>query len=375
MDLAELTLDQWLQQHTKKPIEFDLGSSTGPQWTMRELLSLADSDALETMLDMKLTYSRSAGSAELREAIAEMQGVSPDHVLVTIGAAEALFHLYWMAAEPGANIIVPFPCFPPYVSIPRSLGLEPRFYRLRRENGFRLDLDEVKRLVDSKTRILMVNLPNNPTGAVIGDADLRALHDFAAERGIQFVSDEVHSPVYHGPATATAARLPAATTIGDFSKAFSLPGLRLGWMVEPNAGRRSRYINAREHITISNSPVMEMLAAIATRNRKAVWERTRKVANANLKLIDNLLAAHAGVVTWIRPRGGMTGFPWFLSGEDARPFCIEAVRQGLLLVPGDCFAMPDHFRLGFGVSHDWYPQAMERLSVLLGQWGRLRRAS
>ncbi len=375
MKLAPLTLDQWLQQHTQQPIEFDLGSSTGPHWTMRELLALAGEGGLDRLLDTELIYSRSAGGMALREAIAGMQGVAPDHVLVTIGAAEALLHLFWMAAEPGANVVVPFPCFPSYISIPQSFGLEVRFYRLRRETGFRLDLDEVKRLVNSKTKILAINLPNNPTGVAISDAEMRALHDLAAERGVQFVSDEVHHPVYHGPATATAARLPRATSIGDFSKAFSLPGLRLGWMIEPDPGRRAQYVNAREHVTISNSPVVEMLALIAVQNRQTLWGRTRSVAAANLKLIDGLLAEHAAVVSWVRPQGGMTGFPWLLSTENARPFCEAAIRQGLLLVPGDCFAMPEHFRIGFGVSSSWYPRAIERLSGLLSQSNGLRRAS
>ncbi len=374
MELETLSLDQWLQAHSGPSTEFDLGSSTGPHWKLRELLALGGEGAVERLLDMELVYSRSAGATSLCQAIGEMQNVPSDQVVVTAGASEALLHLFWMAAERGANLIVPFPCFPPYLAIPESLGLEVRKYRLRPENSYRIDIDEVKRLADSKTRVLMVNLPNNPTGAAPSDADLDALHDFAVGRGIQFVCDEVHHPVYQGRKTASAARLPGATTIGDFSKAFSLPGLRLGWLIEPDAHRRERYVNAREHVTISNSPLTESLAEIAVRNRATLWARTNEVAAVNLKRLDGLMAEHAGILAWVRPQGGMTCFPWFVSGTDARPFCEAAIKQGLLIVPGDCFAEPAHFRLGFGVSSDWFPRAIERLAGLLDGWGQVRRA-
>lgn len=226
------------------------------------------------------------------------------------------------------------------------------------------------RLVDAQTKLILVNSPHNPTGTTLGDTDLRSLHDFAAERGIQFVSDEVYHPIYHGHETASAARLARATVIGDFSKAFSLSGLRLGWIIEPDAHRRELYLSSREYFTISNSPIVEFLAEIAVRHREAILKRTREVARANLQLLDQVIAEHSGVLKWIRPRGGMTGFPWLVSGAATRSFCEAAVSQGLLLAPGDCFGVVDHVRIGFGVGREWYPRAMERLSDFLRSWAR-----
>lgn len=114
--------------------------------------------------------------------------------------------------------------------IPESLGFEIRRYHLTRENSYRVDLKEVRGLADGKTKILVVNSPHNPTGATLSDDEMWQLHDFCVERGIQFVSDEVFHPIYHGPETHSAARLSCATVVGDFSKALSLPGLRLGWL-------------------------------------------------------------------------------------------------------------------------------------------------
>lgn len=368
MKLAPFLLDQWLQEHGGPHVEFNLGSSTGPHWRLGEFLELDGQRALKDVLNTEVVYSRTAGWPSLRQAIAEMQAVSEEQVIVLTGGQEALFIVFFQAAEPGANVIVPFPCFPPHRAVPESLGLEVRSYHLRPENSYRLDLDEVKSLADAKTKILLVNSPHNPTGATLSDAEMEMLHDFAAERGIQFVSDEVYHPIYHGRETASAARLPKATVIGDFSKAFSLSGLRLGWVVESESARRKQYLNTREYITISNTPVTEFFAEVAVRSRDRVLVRTHEEARANLQHLDRLIAAHADAIAWIRPLGGMTGFPRLVSGGDARVFCQAALNDGLLLAPGDCWDVPDHFRIGFGVGLSWFPRAVERLGEFLHAW-------
>jgi len=370
MRLKAFLLEEWIDKHLEPPVEFNLAGSTGPVWKVGELLKLAAPGSLERLLDSSVVYSRSAGASGLREAIAHMQGVSSEEVLVMIGAAEALTHVFSAAAEPGANVVVPFPCFPPHQSVPESLGLEIRSYRVGRDNDFHVDLDEVADLVDARTKLILVNSPHNPTGSTLSDAELQTLHDFATERGVQFVADEVYHPIYHGRETASAARLAHATVIGDFSKAFALAGLRLGWMIERDAKRRRAYLTSREYITISNSPVVEFLAEIAVRQCDVIWKRTREVATANLKLLDQVLTANSDVLQWIKPQGGMIAFPWLVSGASAQAFCEAAVTDGLLFAPGDCFGIPDHVRIGFGVGQDWYPRAMDRLSEFLRSWAR-----
>ena len=190
MQLKPFLLDAWLDQY-EHDIEFNLAASTGPIWTVKEILALADDATRHRFLNHNLVYSRPAGADSLREAIAEMQRVPVEAVQIVTGASEALVALMWLAAEPGANVIIPLPGFTTFSALPESLGLETRFYRVRRENGFHIDPDEIKRLADSKTKLILVNSPHNPTGATIGDGEMEALHDFTAERGIQLVSDEV----------------------------------------------------------------------------------------------------------------------------------------------------------------------------------------
>jgi aspartate/methionine/tyrosine aminotransferase len=365
MHLPPFLLDQWLEQKfsATPPIEFDLGSSTGPVWTLRDLLSLGgDTDAL---LDTKLFYTPPAGSAELREELARMEGVDPETVLVMTGAAEALLVLFHLAAEPGANIVLPSPSFPANDAVAESLGIETRHYRLRARDQFQIDLNEVRKLVDGSTKLVLVNSPHNPTGSVIPDADLETLHDFCAERGVQLVCDQVYHPIYHGPEMRTAARLPHATVIGDFSKALCLSGLRIGWMVERDARRRCQYLNARSYFTVSSTAIGERLATLALRHRQAIYHRTRRTAGANLGHLERLFAAHPDVISWVPPCGGMTAFPWLTAGGDARDFCRNLAQQGLLLAPGDCFGMPCHFRIGFAASGDRFAPAVDRLGKIL----------
>src|SRR6476620_11083681 len=342
MQLKPFLLDAWLDQY-EHDIEFNLAASTGPTWTVNDILALADDETRHRFLNHKLVYSRPAGANSLREAIAEMQNVPVEAVQIVTGASEALVVLMWLAAEPGANVIIPLPGYPTFSALPESLGLETRFYRVRRENGFRIDPDEIKRLADSNTKLILVNSPHNPTGATISDEAMEALHSFTAERGIQLVSDEVYHPIYHGSHTKSAARLPHATVIADLSKAFSIAGVRTGWMIEHDAKRRQQYWNARAYFSICNSTTGEILSEIAIRKRDVV-------------------------LGWIPPQGGMTAFPWLVSGEQERPFCQAATERGILLAPGDCFDAPSHFRLGFAAAGDNFSNALDRFGSFVKTW-------
>jgi aspartate/methionine/tyrosine aminotransferase len=372
MQLKPFLLDAWLDQY-EHGIEFNLAASTGPAWTVSDILALADDETHHRFLNHKLVYGRPAGADSLREAIAEMQRVPVEAVQIFTGASEALVAVMWHAAEPGANVIIPLPGYAPFSALPQSLGLETRFYRLRRENGFRIDPDEIKRLADSKTKLILVNSPHHPTGATIGDAEIEVLHAFTAARGIQLVNDEVYHPIYHGRQTKSAARLPHATVISDLSKAFSLAGVRTGWMIEHDAQRRQQYWTARAYFSICNSTTGEILSEIAIRKRDLVLGKTQEVATRNLKLLDRFMADHRDVLGWIPPQGGMTAFPWLVSGErlneeNSRPFCQAAAGRGILLAPGDCFDAPSHFRLGFAAAGDNFPNALDRFAAFIKSW-------
>src|SRR5436309_4655799 len=205
----------------------------------------------------------------------------------------------WLAAEPGANVILQRPGYPPFSALPESLRLETRYYAVRKENDFRIDVEEIKKLADGSTKLILVNSPHNPTGATISDAELDSLHEFTASRGIQLVSDEVYHPIYHERAMKSAARLPHATVIHDFSKAFPLSGIRTGWMIEHDPKRRERYWNARAYFSISNNTAGERLAEIAMRHRDTILGKTQETATQNIRQLDAFMSKHRETIGWI----------------------------------------------------------------------------
>jgi aspartate/methionine/tyrosine aminotransferase len=365
MQFEPFLLDEWLERKFSGcHIRHDFSASSGPGWTIRELLKIAGVESHEDLFDLAITYPSAEGSLELRTAIAEFEGVSPHHVQIVTGAQEALLAIFFHAARPGANVILPQPGFPPFSALPKGLGLDVRHYVLRPENGFQLDLDEVKRLVDGRTALILVNSPHNPTGAVISEEQRRHLHDFCAARGIQFVCDQLFHPHYYIPAPPSAASLEEATVVGDFSKALCMPGLRIGWIVDRRRDRLEKYREARMYFTISNSPVTEWLAALAMKHRHVIDTRARDVSVANLEIVESVWRGDTRL-EWVRPQGGFTIFPRLRGVEDARPLCERLGERGLFVVPGDCFGMPSHIRVGFGSQHEHFAEGFQELNAEL----------
>lgn len=368
MKLAPFVLEEWLAKY-RDSVEHHLGMSTGPKWTLAELRALmtdAERDAFERTA---MTYCPTNGREPLRAALAAMYGANSDEILVFNGAAEALFALFFIVSESQANVVVPTPSFAPFIEIPKSLGVEIRRYELRIENGFALDADAIIRLTDAQTKLILVNTPHNPSGAVAEEGAIRTLDAFAQQRGIHFVVDEVYHPIYHGANARSAGEYTRATVLGDFSKSFSLPGIRIGWLLERDAVRRRELENAHAYFTVSTSLLSELLAETAARNREAVWNQARAVSAENLAILDEWFGEHEDKLEWLRPAGSMTAFPRIRGVGDARPFCRAAAERGVLLAPGDCFGAPAHFRIGFGLAMPRYRDALGILSeVLASGW-------
>ena len=369
MKLAPFLLEQWIEEH-RDSVRYNLALSTGPKWTLAELRALMTDAQREELDRAALTYCPGNGRETLRAAIASMYGADPEEIQVFTGGAEALLALFFLASDPGANVVVPWPSFPPFAQLPEALGLQTRRYLLRHENGFEVDVEEIMRLADARTKLILVNSPHNPSGATVAEGAIRALDAFALQRGIELVVDEVYHPIYQGEIRRSAGEYSRASVLGDFSKAFSLPGLRVGWLLERDRARREELANARGYFTVSNSMLGEMLAEVATRNCETVWDLARTISAQNLAALDEWFAAHEEQLEWLRPRGGMTAFPRLRRVRDARPFCEAAAARGVLLAPGDCFGSPEHFRIGFGLAMPGFRDALGILSEILGSQPR-----
>jgi aspartate/methionine/tyrosine aminotransferase len=368
MRIPPFLLDQWLATYefASPPIRYNLASSTGPRWTLSDLLALGDSGELKDLGDLRLSYTKPQGSDELRKQVAALHDVDPDWVVITTGASEALSALYCLAAEPGASITLPFPSFPAMPVMARAWGLGVSTYALDRANGFKQSAERVLAAVGESTRLVLVNTPHNPTGSVMPYAEIARLAANLEHRLIPLVVDEVYHPLYHDAAPGpSAAKLANTIVVGDLSKALSLPGLRIGWVIDRDARRRERLIDLRSYFTISGSPLTEAIAAHALANRDEILGRVRAVAAANLVALTDFMNVHADTLGWIAPAGGTTVFPWLRDGSDAKQLCVALAEAGVLFAPGYTFDAPEHFRLGFGAQAEGFAQALNIVSDTL----------
>lgn len=357
MRLAPFLLDHWLTKNEFRtpPVRYNLASSTGPSWTLAELQALPRGEL--DLAHVPIRYAPPEGSRELREAIAAHHGVDPDWVIATTGASEALSILLCLAAEPGGNVLLPTPGYPAYGAVAKAWRLGVKEYALRRDAEFRPNLAHMTGEIDPRTVLVLVNTPHMPTGGIFPHADLKLLADRLKARGIPLIVDEVFHPLLFGDVPPSAARIDNAVVIGDMSKALSLAGLRVGWIIDSDHERRKRIVNARSLFTVSGSPLCDAIAAHALRNRELVLSRLTAVASANLQALTNTMDAVRHLVSWVRPAGATTAYPWFSDGRDSRPFCEALAEAGVLIVPGDCFGTPEHMRIGFAAQADGFKTA------------------
>ena len=366
MQVPPFKLDAWLAAHefAAPPIRYNLASSTGPAWTLGELMALGGGSG-STLEGVKLSYAPPQGGKLLRERIAAFQGVDPEHVLAMTGASEALLALTCLLAEPGASMLMPRPAYPALPVLARAWGMQVREYALRPEFGFSQTAEGVLAAVDTTTRAVFVNTPHNPTGSVMPANEQRKLAEMLAARGIVLIVDEVYHPLYHGAPLASAAKLPNTIVVGDFAKALSLPGLRIGWLIDADADRRAALLDLRSYFTISNSPLTEAVGAQALAHAADILARLQSVTRSNLGLLTKFMHEHREAIGWTPPAGGTTCFPWLRDGRDARPLCEALAKAGVLAAPGDCFGMPAHFRIGVGALVSGYQDALDIFRAVL----------
>jgi aspartate/methionine/tyrosine aminotransferase len=342
-----------------------LCSSDIEGWRMSELLALADADALERWERLTLGYTESTGLPVLREAIASLYpGLVAGDVLTFGGAQEAVFVLMNVLLGPGDHAVVTWPGYQSLHEVARATGAEVSLLRLREERGWGVDLDELRGLLQPNTKLLVVNFPHNPTGALPDKATFEALCALAEERGVYVLSDEVYRLLEYVPSDtlpSAAERLPRGLSLGVMSKAFGLAGLRVGWLACRDAELLARCAAYKDYTTICNSAPSEVLALIALRARTEVLARSRNLLAANLALLDDFFARRAELFDWVRPRAGSVAFPRLKRDMPVAEFTHQLVqKEGVLLLPGDVYDFPgNHFRLGLGRTN--LPEALARL--------------
>jgi aspartate/methionine/tyrosine aminotransferase len=336
-----------------------LTASDAQTLTTRELLDMASADEREAFENLPLSYVPVRGGERLLRAIADTyEEVRPGDILSFAGAEEAIFWAMQELVGQGDHAVLTVPNYQSMESVALAGGAEVSGLPLRPETGWSLDLDELERLLRPNTRLVAVNFPNNPTGGLAEPHDFRRLAALCDERGIRLFSDEVYRGLELDPERTLpqAADLsPSAISVNVMSKAYGLPGLRIGWIACRDPGLVERLERRRHYTSICNSAPSELLAAIALRNGEAIRARNRAILAANLPVFEAFFARHDELFEWAPPAGGCVCFPRYLGKDGVEDFCRRLVEEaGVVLLPAGIFSSDladvpgDRFRIGVG---------------------------
>ena len=327
--------------------------------TISEVLSLATDEQREAFSALPLGYTTTWGSESLREAIASTyDSLGPEHVLTFAGAEEGMFWALQELLGPDDHAVVTVPNYESMESLMVQTGAAVDGLLLRPGDGWRIDLDELENLLRPKTRVVAVNFPNNPTGAVPDRETFAQLSALCHERGIRLFSDEVYRGIELDPnATLPQAAdlAPEAISLNVMSKAYGLPGLRIGWLASRDRALLERLERRKHYTSICSSAPSEVLATVALQNADWLLARNRAIVAENLPIFEAFFNARPEQFEWDRPQGGCVCFPRLLTGEPTSSFCRRLVRTaGVFLLPADIYTTElavvpnDRFRIGIG---------------------------
>ncbi|MGZ8502543.1 MAG: aminotransferase class I/II-fold pyridoxal phosphate-dependent enzyme [Candidatus Limnocylindrales bacterium] len=371
MRIADFALERYFARWEFNA-RYLLCASDVEAYPMAGLLSLADDETRALWDDLHLGYPESTGHPLLRREIASLyETLEADDVLTFAGAEEAVFCLMNVLTGPGDHAVVTWPGYQSLYEVARANGADVTLHELREGNGWALDLDLLRRQLTPATRLIVVNLPHNPTGMLADRVTFDGLVALADEAGAYLLVDEVYRGLEVDPLT----RLPAGAdvlsrglSLGVMSKSFALAGLRIGWLATRDRALLERLAAFKDYTTICSSAPSEILAIVALRARERVLARSRAIVAVNLERLDEFFDAWPDRFSWVRPAAGSIGFPRLtvpgVRIDDWAAQLVEA--EGVLLLPGSQFGHPgNHFRIGFGRTN--LPEALARLEAFAEQ--------
>jgi aspartate/methionine/tyrosine aminotransferase len=340
---------------------FNATGSDAETLSVQELLRLASPARREEWEGQRLGYTTTTGSEALRRAIAgTYETMGQDDIMCFTGAEEALFCSMHALLDRDDHAVVIAPNYQSAEELPASIcdttAVALEWDTARR--AWYLDLDDVRNAIRPNTRLLSINFPNNPTGAMIDGHDLEELLALADERGIRVLSDEVYRGLERDgvdPLRQAADGHQSALSLGVMSKAYGLPGLRIGWIACRDRGVFRRMERMRHYLSICSAGPSETLATIAVEARGTIMERNRGIVRDNLSILDSFFRDHEDVFDWYVPPGSCVSYPRYLGDEGVEAFCLRVVRNaGVLFLPASVFRSTrvttptDRFRVGFG---------------------------
>lgn len=322
--------------------------------TMKELIDNADADSLRMWQNLKLGYTESMGHPVLREEIARLYHSIEESNVITAVPEEAIFITMHALLEEDDHVIIIDPVYQSLKEIPASIGCSITHWRMEeKDNQWHLDLDLLENSINAGTKMLIINFPHNPTGYLPTLEQFNRIIEIARHHDIYIFSDEMYWLLEHGENM----RLPSAVdcyekaiSLFGLSKTFSLPGLRVGWIVTRVDELLRNLSTLKDYTTICGSAPSEILAIMALRQREAILEANKERIRGNLEVARAFFARHDRLFTWLEPRGGSTAFIKLNPGISVVELCKRIIEEkNIMIVPGEIFDYEgNYFRIGLG---------------------------
>ncbi|QYX57051.1 pyridoxal phosphate-dependent aminotransferase [Roseovarius sp. SCSIO 43702] len=338
--------------------KYHLTASDAESMSLPELLAMASESDRKAFETMWLGYTETWGAPDLREAIAKTYlDQSTDNVLCFAGASEGIFAANAVLLEAGDHAIVVTPNYQSHETLPSQI-CEVTAVPLDPDDGWSLDIDRVRDAIRPNTKLVTINFPHNPTGAILEPDRYMALIELCRQHGIWILHDEI----FHGLGPSDAVHLPLVAdeyerglSLGVMSKSYGLPGLRIGWIACRDQAVLRRMERLKHYLSICNSGPSERLAVIALKNRDAILSRNCAIVDENLPKLEAFFARYPDLFEWRRPDGSCMAFPRYLGRDGVEAFAKSLVEEaGVLLLPSTIYSSElsetpaDRFRIGVG---------------------------
>lgn len=365
MRLAPFALERWMTTYETR-VKFDLAESGINPLTTAELLAFDPEPERRAreLLAIPLNYSEARGTEALRERIAATYvGLDSDSILITTGAIEANFVLFNVLLAPGDEVVSVYPAYQQLSSVPEAIGCTVHRVVLREENAYRYDVDDLRRAVTDRTRMIVVNTPHNPTGSALTADECAEVYAIADAVGASVLADEAYRwlTVDDKPLPPPMRDLgPRAISVGTLSKPFGIPGLRLGW-IAATPEIVARCWAYRDYTSLSPNGLSDYLACLAFEHREAILARTHAISAQNLGTFRGFLAEHRDLFSWVEPRGGLLGLLRYAIDLPSETVANRLAEEAsVMLAPGSAFGMEGRLRIGLGARPDRFVAGLAR---------------
>lgn len=336
-------------------------------WSLNEILEMADPESKSLWDNLQLNYTESPGLPLLRNEISLQYGLNIENVLTLAGAEEGIYCTMQALIEPGDEVIVITPCYQSLKSLPKAIGAT--VHEIPLNPNWEIEINVFSKLMSPKTKLIVLNIPHNPTGSIPNKKLYQTLIEIAKKIGCYIFVDEV----YQGLEIDENDRLPPIASIykkgislNVMSKSYGLAGLRIGWLVSQDKGFIERANSYKLYTSICNSAPSEILALAALRAKDKILSRNREIMMRNLDAYDRFFAKYPKLFTWKRPQAGSVAFPEF-HGEDIDRFTDQLAKEaGILIMPASIYDMKqNYFRIGLGRKN--VPEILARFEEFLSR--------